>query len=420
MKRPLFICLVSGFWLLVSPSHAIIDTNTNGVSDLWEQQHNNGNLFPNFDPQADPDSDGWTNEQEATTGTDPNDANPPNGFIRPETQHVPAFWGDEDGQPVILTPEVITVTWLTIPGKKYTLECSFDLTAGSWMPIGAPFIANVTVPTYGFPTATAEKCFWRVAVTDADTDNDGLTNYEENQIGSSPYSADGDYDGFSDSDEFFIYHTNLNSADSDNDGVSDGDEILVNFTNPLSATDADGDGIPDDFEKHFAKLLLAYQPEAAYWGVYHEGLLAGNLDATHDYTGEGMSVGELAEILKKIPAAGPADSGYLVEQQGRRNSLQWAYYYPPPSSSSSQGTYLYSVPNDYDAHESMTPTADLSSQYLLSRIDGVAWGHSWITSGDRMSFSNDRWNLPFDALLLLSCHRMAPNSKESSVRKDVG
>ena len=35
---------------------ALLDTNGNGLSDLWEMQFNGGELFPpDFDPQADPD-----------------------------------------------------------------------------------------------------------------------------------------------------------------------------------------------------------------------------------------------------------------------------------------------------------------------------------------------------------------------------
>ena len=52
--------------------HAIVDTNDNGLSDIWEKQHNDNELFSEtFDPQVDLDADGWTNAQEAAAGTDP-------------------------------------------------------------------------------------------------------------------------------------------------------------------------------------------------------------------------------------------------------------------------------------------------------------------------------------------------------------
>ncbi len=84
-SRSLLFCLVSCFWILASlPARAIIDTNNNGLSDPWEKAYNQGFLFPNtFDPQADPDHDGWTNAQEAGAGTDPFSPNPPRGLIQP-------------------------------------------------------------------------------------------------------------------------------------------------------------------------------------------------------------------------------------------------------------------------------------------------------------------------------------------------
>jgi hypothetical protein len=201
------------FLFLAPPiAQGIIDTNTNGVSDLWEQQYNDGELILYLDLQADPDGDGWTNAQEAAAGTDPDDANLPNGFIRPETQHIPTFWGDDNGQPVIITPESFNLTWPLTTGKQYTLQFSFDLTAGSWITLGSPFIADATVPTYYFPVADAPKRFWRVAVTDVDTDNDELTNAEEAQLG-----------------------TNPNNPDTDGDGVSDGVEASEG-TNPSNAS----------------------------------------------------------------------------------------------------------------------------------------------------------------------------------------
>ncbi len=112
-SRSVFLFLVSGLWLLVSPTApAIIDQNTNGASDLWEKQYNNGGLLTDLDLQADPDGDGWTNVQEAAAGTNPFDPNPPDGLIRPDIVHLPAVLGapDENGTPAVITPEAVTVT----------------------------------------------------------------------------------------------------------------------------------------------------------------------------------------------------------------------------------------------------------------------------------------------------------------------
>ncbi|MGD9419418.1 MAG: hypothetical protein Q7R22_010780, partial [Verrucomicrobiota bacterium JB025] len=57
------------------PAMAIVDVNGNGMSDVWEREFNDGELFDEgFDPLADPDADGWTNVEESIAGTGPFDS----------------------------------------------------------------------------------------------------------------------------------------------------------------------------------------------------------------------------------------------------------------------------------------------------------------------------------------------------------
>ncbi|MEL6342789.1 MAG: redoxin domain-containing protein [Myxococcota bacterium] len=81
---------------------------------------------------------------------------------------------------------------------------------------------------------------------DKDDDGDGLTNGEEEELGTDPESADSDGDGLSDGDEVNELNTDPLSQDSDTDGISDGDEVLGG-TDPISA-DSDLDGIGDGVE----------------------------------------------------------------------------------------------------------------------------------------------------------------------------
>ena len=121
-SSPLFLLLVSGFWILASlPAPAIIDTNQNGASDPWERHHNNGNLFTAFDPTADLDGDGWTNEQEAITGTNPSDGRLPAGFLRPIIERISAVYLSpevEGGEPTLLSPETVSIRWNAITDRK--------------------------------------------------------------------------------------------------------------------------------------------------------------------------------------------------------------------------------------------------------------------------------------------------------------
>lgn len=79
---------------------------------------------------------------------------------------------------------------------------------------------------------------------DDDIDGDGLNNAEELVHGTDPYNADTDSDGLNDYDELMLYGTDPINPDSDGDGVSDGDEVLVYGTDPLLNGNANGDVAP--------------------------------------------------------------------------------------------------------------------------------------------------------------------------------
>ena len=211
---------------LTTATHALIDENNNGLSDLWEQTHNNGDLFSEtYDPQADPDQDGWTNAQEAAAGTDPGDPNPPDGFLSPDLLHTPAVMSvDENGQPMIATFEVLTVSWPTLIGKQYTLLFSPDLSATSWLQVpDSQFIGDGNIHEFHFDLSSGDRCFWRVSVTDFDTDEDGLSNAEEHTLGTNPSLADTDSDTIPDSEEIAL-GSDPADFDSDDDQITNAEE----------------------------------------------------------------------------------------------------------------------------------------------------------------------------------------------------
>jgi len=236
------------FVLGILPASAILDTNSNGMSDVWEKLYNNGQLFPSTVPttfpyghQDDPDCDGWSNEQEAVAGTDPFNANQPDGITIPEIVYTSAIYiTDPYGDSEILLPETVALTWSTIPGKQYTLLVSPDLQSESWLPVDQPRIGNgllmgngitLTQPNNPIPP----KLFWKVKIEDVDSDNDGLTNTEEYQLGTNPNNPQtlSGYDdlwlavNFTD----LLLNGEIDDIDTDGDGLTNAQEAFLG-TNP--------------------------------------------------------------------------------------------------------------------------------------------------------------------------------------------
>jgi hypothetical protein len=92
------------------------------------------------------------------------------------------------------------------------------------------------------------KLFLNQTVTNADDDDDGLTNHVEITVhGTDPFDSDTDDDGLNDGDEVNLYETDPLEPDSDSDGVSDGAEVNTYGTDPLDV-DSDDDGLSDGDE----------------------------------------------------------------------------------------------------------------------------------------------------------------------------
>lgn len=58
-----------------------------------------------------------------------------------------------------------------------------------------------------------------------DTDQDGLTDAREQELGTDPKTADSDFDGLTDQEELDTYQTLPLNADTDADGFVDGVEV---------------------------------------------------------------------------------------------------------------------------------------------------------------------------------------------------
>jgi hypothetical protein len=250
--------------------HAILDTNANNLSDLWEKQHNNGNLFPNtFLATNDEDQDGWTNAKEAIAGTNPFQANPPDGIVAVEI--TPS-----------LVPGAFTLTWPTLIGKNYQLKVSTDLV--TWTNLGDPITTTQNTHTIGINTtqpnnSIPENVFWQVAVTDLDSDGDGLTDTEENTLGTNPNNSDSDGDTRNDRAEILAGTSPLDE-DTDEDGLNDN----------LDATPLQNDAIADPDGANLAVHLNNYT--TATNGV--------RLIARYDF--EALPTGANNDLPSSVPA----------------------------------------------------------------------------------------------------------------------
>ncbi len=247
----LFLALLS-----LLPARAALDSNGNGVSDIWELDTNSGQLFPTFDPAADDDHDGWTNGAEAIAGTLHNDATPPAGVFQPDYRIAPAVYETVNGITEETSHESFVLTFTGLPGKLYTVEHSIDLI--TWTTLGYPVLCDGTLIEAGQPIADGPKYFFRVTIADIDMEQDGLTDWEEYRSGTNPFNRDSDGDGTTDKAELEWRDPNYPdlrldplNPDTDSDGLPDGWEIthLLKPNDPADAADdPDLDGLTNLLE----------------------------------------------------------------------------------------------------------------------------------------------------------------------------
>jgi len=213
--------------LKIGTNPAVQDTDGDGLSDYqeyvgWQIRFtHNGQAFTmhvRSDPlMVDSDGDGLTDYEEYQKGLNPRSR-------------------DTDGDG-ILDPDETGV------GIVFLLSGSQD-SDGDGLPDW--------VETAGwYITFTSASGMQTIHVTSdphlADTDGDGLSDYEEFHLGSNPRNIDTDGDGLSDFAEREL-GTLITSCDTDGDGLDDGTEVAWG-SDPLKR-DTDGDGLTDLEEFH--------------------------------------------------------------------------------------------------------------------------------------------------------------------------
>jgi Bacterial TSP3 repeat len=171
---------------MVSQTHAILDQDGDGMSDVWESQNgfsSTSSTLPGQGPTQDPDGDGVSNLQESIAGTNPLSTTPPSGTFRL----------------AYANPEATTLQWQAVTGKLYQLSTSPSLAASSWTLLDNPITFSAgNIGSITTPPRTAASAFYRATVSDLDSDADNLTDTEEAAYGTSPFSPDSDGDGILD------------------------------------------------------------------------------------------------------------------------------------------------------------------------------------------------------------------------------
>ena len=241
------------------------DFDGDNICDWWEWKYFTignryictNNAIVDCAPDGDADQDGLTNLQEFQNGTNPVSEIKDNGLI--------------------LTNPVPNGTHIYNGAIESQGTC--DINSGQ----------NVTLISYnqiilkpGFHAYNNSTFHAVLGNINADSDDDGLNDYEEMNIyGTDPFDKDTDDDGMSDKVDPFPLDgnetidsdgdgigdnadpdddndgltdvdeisngTDPHNPDTDGDGVTDGDEVNTYRSNPLN-TDSDGDGMPDGWE----------------------------------------------------------------------------------------------------------------------------------------------------------------------------
>jgi hypothetical protein len=96
----------------------------------------------------------------------------------------------------------------------------------------APFTSTPQLPVTNYPPKVDQPLAGQLPRSD--TDRDGLIDEEEKQKGTDPTLADSDGDGLTDYDEAVVFGTNPLNPDTDGDSYKDGDEVRNGY-NPKGA-----------------------------------------------------------------------------------------------------------------------------------------------------------------------------------------
>ena len=242
----------------------VVDADEDGIPNAWEKNHW---LDPNdsSDAYEDRDSDGLINREEYEKGTDLDVADTDSDGLK-DGEEVKQYYTDPldtdtDGDGSLDGQEVRNGTDPLDPTDPGTANINDEDGNGlddDWedqyyqdLPHSSDWYKNRDTDQDGL--TDYEEYIYGTNPLIPDTDQDGLTDYEEMKTyNTDPNKQDSDGDELKDGEEVNEYKTNPNEKDTDWDKFGDGSEIKLG-TDPLDPNsfpgDRDGDGMPDQWEE---------------------------------------------------------------------------------------------------------------------------------------------------------------------------
>lgn len=219
MKKSVPAVLLITLSLIVATTQAL-DENSNQRSDVWESYYQ---VSANDLPESDHDNDGQSLATEEAFGTNPNDENShTRALIQP---------GSIAGQ--------LKLSITSQPGKLYLVEASTEFI--EWTSIGTVITGDGTTQEMlgiQLDSNSPDYQFFRfIHAGELDSDDDGLTAWEESILGTSDNTSDSDGDLLGDAFEYTANYLFLDpNGDADDDGILD------------TLKDFDGDGLDNIYE----------------------------------------------------------------------------------------------------------------------------------------------------------------------------